>query len=132
MEDTDAGGVMYHSNYLNFTERARTEFGDELGINHAEMIQKHGLLFLVANLNIRYRKPLRMLETVTIETILRDVSQKRFTVEQNMILNDQKCAILRVELSCASIRGGSKAMPDEYLELFNKFLIKDEELSATG
>ncbi len=25
-EDTDAGGVVYHSNYLKFCERARSEF----------------------------------------------------------------------------------------------------------
>ncbi|MEA3315797.1 MAG: YbgC/FadM family acyl-CoA thioesterase [Campylobacterota bacterium] len=25
-EDTDAGGIVYHSNYLNFCERARSEF----------------------------------------------------------------------------------------------------------
>ncbi|MEA2049362.1 MAG: YbgC/FadM family acyl-CoA thioesterase [Campylobacterota bacterium] len=25
-EDTDAGGIVYHSNYLNFCERARSEY----------------------------------------------------------------------------------------------------------
>ena len=25
-EDTDAGGVVYHSRYINFMERARTEW----------------------------------------------------------------------------------------------------------
>ena len=31
IEDTDAGGIVYHSNYLKFMERARTEFMRSLG-----------------------------------------------------------------------------------------------------
>ena len=36
-EDTDAGGVVYHANYLRFAERARTEALRDLGVPHAEM-----------------------------------------------------------------------------------------------
>ncbi|MBT6392922.1 MAG: hypothetical protein HOJ73_05990, partial [Nitrosomonadales bacterium] len=32
-EDTDSGGVVYHANYLNFMERARTEWLRDLGVN---------------------------------------------------------------------------------------------------
>ena len=38
-EDTDAGGVVYHANYLRFAERARTEALRELGIPHAELLR---------------------------------------------------------------------------------------------
>jgi len=33
-EDTDAGGVVYHANFLRFAERARTEFLRSLGYDH--------------------------------------------------------------------------------------------------
>ena len=46
-EDTDAGGVVYHSRYLHFFERARTEFLREKGFSQNEIIQQQGLAFVV-------------------------------------------------------------------------------------
>ncbi len=37
-EDTDAGGVVYHSNYLNFFERARTEWLKAMGVSAVPLI----------------------------------------------------------------------------------------------
>ncbi len=39
-EDTDSGGVVYHSNYLKFMERARTEWLRSLNLNQAELKKK--------------------------------------------------------------------------------------------
>ena len=41
-EDTDGGGVVYHSRYLNFFERARTELLRAQGIDQMELKEKHG------------------------------------------------------------------------------------------
>jgi acyl-CoA thioesterase FadM len=46
-EDTDAGGVVYHANYLRFAERARTEALRALRLPHSEMMIKHGIIFVV-------------------------------------------------------------------------------------
>jgi acyl-CoA thioester hydrolase len=56
-EDTDAGGVVYHANYLRFCERARTEALREAGIPHAEMTSQHGLMFMVRRVNLDYWAP---------------------------------------------------------------------------
>ena len=55
-EDTDSGGVVYHSNYLNFMERARTEWLRHLGINQYDLKLKDNIMFVVANLDIKYKK----------------------------------------------------------------------------
>ncbi|MEK7666159.1 MAG: hotdog domain-containing protein, partial [Pseudomonadota bacterium] len=39
-EDTDSGGVVYHSNYLNFMERARTEWLRALGFEQDELLRE--------------------------------------------------------------------------------------------
>lgn len=56
-EDTDAGGVVYHSNYLNFFERCRTEWLRHLGYEQDELRNNHKVLFVVRNINIDYLKP---------------------------------------------------------------------------
>ena len=48
-EDTDSGGVVYHSNYLNFMERARTEWLRSLKINQQILKEEENLLFCSAS-----------------------------------------------------------------------------------
>ena len=46
-EDTDAGGVVYHCQYLNFMERARTEWLPHLGFEQAFLRESLNILFVV-------------------------------------------------------------------------------------
>jgi acyl-CoA thioester hydrolase len=59
-EDTDAGGVVYHANYLRFLERARTEWFRAHGYLLSELAADPGVLFVVAELNVRYKRPARL------------------------------------------------------------------------
>jgi acyl-CoA thioester hydrolase len=67
-EDTDAGGVVYHTGYIRFFERARTEWLRALGYSLHQLAEEKRVLFTVVDLAIRYRKPARLddlLEVVT-------------------------------------------------------------------
>ncbi|MES2607535.1 MAG: YbgC/FadM family acyl-CoA thioesterase [Pseudomonadota bacterium] len=57
LEDTDAGGVVYHARYLNFMERCRTRFFYHKGIDHAQLITSHTGHFLVSRVGIDFIKP---------------------------------------------------------------------------
>ncbi len=56
-EDTDAGGVVYHTNYLKFMERTRTEWLRHLGFEQTQLKTDYNLLFVVHQLSINYHKP---------------------------------------------------------------------------
>jgi acyl-CoA thioester hydrolase len=56
-EDTDAGGVVYHANYLNFFERARTEWLRSCGFSQRVLAEDPGIIFPVIDLAIQYRRP---------------------------------------------------------------------------
>ena len=50
-EDTDFSGVVYHANYLKFSERGRSDFLRLVGINHSELIaQEDASFFVVLNI----------------------------------------------------------------------------------
>ena len=53
-EDTDAGGVVYHARYLNFFERARTEWLRGMGVHQAKMAKEDNTIFAIRNMNISY------------------------------------------------------------------------------
>ena len=46
-ENTDAGGVVYHAEYLKFLERARTEWLRHLGFDHQSLARNHRVVFVV-------------------------------------------------------------------------------------
>ena len=65
-QDTDAGGVVYHGQYLSFMERARSELLNEAGIDLARFTREHGLLFVVFQIAITYHQPARLNELLTV------------------------------------------------------------------
>lgn len=56
-EDTDAAGVVYHSNYLKFMERARTEWLRMAGYSQKSLAEADGIVFVVAKMNIEFVSP---------------------------------------------------------------------------
>jgi acyl-CoA thioester hydrolase len=65
-QDTDAGGVVYHAQYLAFMERARTELLDAMGIHLGELADARRVLFLVYELNARYHAPARLHDMLSV------------------------------------------------------------------
>lgn len=66
--DTDAGGVVYHSNYLDYCERARTEWLRQLGFSQQRLTAEAGVVFTVAELKIDFRRPARLDDLLTVRS----------------------------------------------------------------
>jgi acyl-CoA thioester hydrolase len=108
-EDTDAGGVVYHANYLRYAERARTEALRQAGIPHAELVTAHNLMFVVHRAEIDYMRPARIDDTVVVETRTMEVSGATVTLRQTMRGPDGVCADVRIKLACIQIGGHKPA-----------------------
>jgi acyl-CoA thioester hydrolase len=67
-EDTDAGGIVYYANYLKFLERARTEWLRRCGIDQRRLAEQTGMVFIVRSLEMDYRCPARLDDTIEIRT----------------------------------------------------------------
>ena len=68
-EDTDAGGIVYHSNYLKYMERARSDMMRALNVSQAaELESPDGRIFVAANVSIRYRRAARLDDDLTVVT----------------------------------------------------------------
>jgi acyl-CoA thioester hydrolase len=66
--DTDAGGVVYHSNYLDYCERARTEWLRSRGFSQHRLANEEGMLFTIANLSIEFRRPARLDDLLSVRS----------------------------------------------------------------
>ena len=67
-EDTDAGGVVYHTNYIKYFERGRTEWLRALGYAQGRLAEEQRVLFTVVSLAIEYRRPARLDDLLQVRT----------------------------------------------------------------
>jgi acyl-CoA thioester hydrolase len=65
-QDTDAGGVVFHAQYLAFMERARTELLIAAGIDLSRIADTHGVMFLVHEINVKYHQPARLNDLLAV------------------------------------------------------------------
>lgn len=56
-QDTDAGGVVFHAQYLAFMERSRTELLNARGFDLAKFAEESRILFMVHEITVRYHRP---------------------------------------------------------------------------
>ena len=99
-EDTDSGGVVYHSNYLKFMERARTEWLRSLELNQADLKKKDKIMFVVANVNIDYKKAARFNDELDIETSLDNIGASKVDLTQNIMKNSELYTSAKVRIAC--------------------------------
>lgn len=65
-QDTDAGGVVFHAQYLAFMERARSELLNAAGIDLARFAERHRVLFMVHGIVVNYHLPARLNELLSV------------------------------------------------------------------
>ena len=103
-EDTDAAGVVYYANYLKYLERARTEWLAAAGIALSALESEHGAVFVVHRLEIDYRRPARLGDSLTVSLSPGERSRVRLVVSQEILRGDELISSARVTLACLDKR----------------------------
>ncbi len=81
-EDTDAGGIVYHANWLRFFERARTDWLRALGVRHRDLEATEGVLLVVRDLAIDYRQPARLDDLLVVDVRVLEVRRATMRLAQ--------------------------------------------------
>ncbi len=101
-EDTDAGGVVYHSNYLNFMERARTEWLRALGFEQTYLRDKLKVIFVVHSAQIAYIKSAKFNDLLTIDSELGKTGQGSLEFLQKIFVNQQLLVEATIKVACVN------------------------------
>ncbi len=99
-EDTDGGGVVYHSNYLNFMERARTEWLRHLGFEQTYLRDELNIIFVVHSMQIAFKKPAKFNDLLTITSQLAKIGRGSFEFLQKITINQQTLVEAQVKVAC--------------------------------
>ena len=98
-EDTDAGGIVYHANYLKFMERARSDLLCQLAFDqNQERGRKDGILFVVASLDIAYRKAAVLGDHLTVHTRVEKIRRASIVFEQNIMRGEELITAAHVRI----------------------------------
>ena len=103
-QDTDAGGVVYHASYVNFLERARTEWLRECyGYSNTGLMREFGMVFVVRSLRLDYLRPALLDDLLAVSAQLKDVGRSRVTLCQNVLRGEEVLVEAEVHLVCVTM-----------------------------
>jgi len=112
-EDTDTGGVVYHANYINFMERARTEWLRYMGFEQDELRRTDGVIFAVSAVNISFQKPARFNELLDVTVVLQRRGAASLLFRQEVRRGTEVLASADVRIGCIHAeRFAPVAIPD--------------------
>ena len=97
------GGVVYHSNFLNFCERARTEWLRHLTIGRERLQNEFGLMFVVRRATIDWRRPARLDDLLMVETRLSGMGKVRMSLTQTITRDGALLATVTIEVVAVSV-----------------------------
>lgn len=104
-EDTDAAGVVYHTNYLRFAERARTEALRDLGVPHSEMASQHGLMFMVRRVKVDYLGPALLDDSLCVITKPLSIRAASLELVQRVVrIGEPERTLVELEVWLACLR----------------------------
>lgn len=99
-EDTDSGGVVYHANYLNFMERARTEWLRALGFEQTTLKSELGIIFVVHSMAIQFKSPARFNDLLEVKSQRTKLGHSSFELLQTIVRDNQVLIEAAVKLAC--------------------------------
>ena len=113
-EDTDFSGNVYHSAYLHFFERARTEFLRSLGVHHSELIRE-GVAFAVRSMAIEFDAAAHIDDLLEVETRVESLTPARLQLDQRITRDGAVITRAKVLVVAINAAGRPARMPKPIL-----------------
>ncbi|NYZ14326.1 tol-pal system-associated acyl-CoA thioesterase [Azospirillum sp. RWY-5-1] len=110
-EDTDAGGIVYHANYLRFMERGRTAMLRLMGLTHRDLADTAGVSFAVRRMRIEFIAPARLDDALEVATRIDNIGGASFAVAQSVRRDDREVASAEVKLALLGPEGRAVRFP---------------------
>jgi len=101
-ENTDAGGVVYHAEFLKFLERARTEWLRHLGFDHQALAREHRVQLVVTALAIDFVKAARLDDSIAVSVRLESLGKVRCVFAQEVKRDDEVLVKAKVTVACVA------------------------------
>ena len=121
-EDTDAGGVVYYANYLNFLERARTEAITSIGLSNKKIKKNLDAFIMVKACNIQYKLSAYLEDELLITSFIKSITKTSFIMSQRINRKNDLISEAEVHLVFVNNLGKPSRIPEQLIESFKPFI----------
>lgn len=122
--DTDAGGVVYHSRYIEMAEHARSELIRLLGGEQRGLLHEKGIGFVVRSMNVSYNSPAFLDDTLVIKTSFTKCEIFTLIFDQKIYRDEKLLCELKIKVGCVALETGKPTpIPDEWKEAIGENLL---------
>ncbi len=128
-EDTDAGGVVYHANYVKFMERARTEWLRALGFEQDRLREEYGIVFAVRRFSLELRRAARFNDVLEVTCAPEPPRRVSLEFDQAVWRQQEVLATGRVGVACVDIH---RFVPAALPEPVRQAVRAAADMNATG
>lgn len=114
--ETDAMGFLHHSNYLNYFEVGRTELFRAQGGNYRRM-EEMGLYFVVAKIEVRYKRPGRYDDLLSLKTEIARVTPAKLEHYYCLTRETEVLCEANSVIACVNRAGEVQRIPEDLVGL---------------
>jgi len=122
-EDTDAGGIVYHANYLAFAERARSAMLNLLGFTNRNVAERHKVAIAVRHCTVDFRRAAQLEDRLTVESRVIKLGGASLGFEQKVMRDGEELVVIEIYLACMSLEElRAQRLPEELRTAFSRYL----------
>ncbi|QSX78508.1 tol-pal system-associated acyl-CoA thioesterase [Agrilutibacter solisilvae] len=125
-EDTDAGGVVYHAQYVAFLERARSEWMRAQGYGQDLLRREYGLLFAVRAMQLDFLKPARLDDALEVTARVRECRRASLVFGQQIRRGPDLLLTAQVRVAALGIDFRPAPIPQPLYDELNALVENDE------
>jgi acyl-CoA thioester hydrolase len=104
-EDTDAGGVVYHAQYVAFLERARSEWMRSCGYAQDRLRREQDLVFAVRAITVDFLKPARLDDALDVGVELHECRRASLVFRQSIRRGEERLLTASVRIAALDAGG---------------------------
>ncbi len=124
-EDTDAAGIVYHTSYLRFAERARTEFLNNIYPESLKLLKQNKTIFVLNKIDVKFSDFCYLFDKIEVESCVSNLKRTHFKMSQ--IIKKNKKIICDISLSLVYVNLAKKKpirMDEELVSRLKKTMYK--------
>lgn len=119
-EDTDAGGIVYHANYLKYFERARSTWVRDFGIKQQALLEQF-IAFVVIDMSIQFKGSAKLDDLVTVTCELLQAKRASMLFKQDILLDNKLLVSATVKVACVNTKYAKPmGIPTELIDAIDK------------
>jgi len=125
-DDTDAGGVVYHANYLRFMERARSDMLRVAGIDQRAAMEAGEGVYVVSEIAVRYRRPAKLDDDLLVVSQIVKIGAATCAIHQRVMRGTETMTDAIVTAALMDPKGRPKRQPKAWIDIFERLMLQAE------